>query len=266
MRDWDDEFDNGGHIPGSSELPGKWMQDAAAYRASGVRVQEHAYGAHPRARFDLVHPDGASNGLAVFVHGGYWIKTEKAMWTHFAEGARAAGWTVCMVQYTLAPEARIAEITKQVGAAINAAAQQVAGPVRIAGHSAGGHLVSRMVCSDSPLARDVQARLARCVSISGLHDLRPLMNTKMNAQQRIDAAEARTESAALLEPLPGVPVTAWVGGGERPEFIRQSRLLGLMWEGLGAQVEVVVDGAHDHFSVLDDLRVPGTPLTRAWVG
>ncbi|MEL7211830.1 MAG: alpha/beta hydrolase [Pseudomonadota bacterium] len=263
-RDWDDAYANMAHIPGSDALPAQWAADAAAYRTSGVRIEEDiAYGGHPRSRFDLVHPDGASHGLIVFVHGGYWVRLDKSYWTHFVEGLRASGWAVALVQYTLAPEARIADITKQVGAGIAAAAERVAGPIRLVGHSAGGHLVTRMVCADSPLPENVQTRVARTVSISGLHDLRPLMMTAMNKDLRLDEAEAIAESSALQRPLPSADITAWVGGGERPEFIRQSRLLAMMWEGMDVAADCVVDDEHHHFSVLDGMRETNSPLTRA---
>ncbi|WP_224826048.1 alpha/beta hydrolase [Cognatishimia sp. MH4019] len=263
-RDWDDAYANMAHIPGSEALPAQWAAEASAYQASGVRIDEDiAYGDHPRERFDLVHPDGDPKGLVVFVHGGYWVRLDKSYWTHFAEGLRASGWAVAMVQYTLAPEARIGQITRQIGAAIAKAAELIDGPIRLAGHSAGGHLVSRMVCADSPLSEAVMARVVRTVSISGLHDLRPLMWTEMNADLRLDEAEAVAESAVLQRPHPNANITAWVGGGERPEFIRQSQLLALMWEGLGATVDCVVDGSHDHFTVLDGLRDAQGALTQA---
>lgn len=264
MTDWDDAYANMAHVPGSEALPGQWEADAAAYRASGLRIEEHAYGTHPRERLDMVWPDGKAKGLAVFVHGGYWIRLDKSLWTHFAEGARANGWAVCLAQYTLAPEARIAEITQQVGRAIAFAAGLVDGPVRLAGHSAGGHLVSRMICDDTPLTGAVLDRLEHTLSISGLHDLRPLMWTAMNTDLRLDEAEARQESAALHRPETRANLTAWVGGGERPEFIRQAQLLAMMWQGLGAEVACVVDGAHNHFSVIDALKDPGSDLTRAF--
>lgn len=266
MRDWNDAFANMAYVPGADALPGKWAAAAEQYRASGIRVEELAYGKHRRERLDLVFPDDAPRGLAVFVHGGYWIRMDKSFWTHFAEGARARGWAVCLPQYTLAPEARIAEMTLQIGRAIERAAEVVKGDIRLSGHSAGGHLVTRMVCTDSPLSEDVRARVQHTLSISGLHDLRPLMQTDMNAQQRIDSDEAQRESPALLTPQIGARVTAWVGGGERPEFIRQARLLAMMWDGLDAHTDLVVDGSHDHFSVLEDLQQPDTPITLAFAG
>ncbi len=100
-----------------------------------------------------------------------------------------------MPSYTLAPGARIADITRQVARAVEAAAAEVAGPVRLAGHSAGGHLVARLLQPDVPLG--VAGRIAACLPISPLSDLRPLIETSMNADLRLDLDEALAESPAL---------------------------------------------------------------------
>lgn len=265
-RDWNDTFANMAYIAGSDALPDTWAAGAAAFRASGVRIEEHAYGASLRAKFDMVWPKETPKGLAVFVHGGYWIRMDKSYWTDLAQGAIANGWAVCLPQYTLAPNARIAQMTQEIGQAINMAADLVAGPIRIAGHSAGGHLISRMVCEDTPLALRVTNRLEHALSISGLHDLRPLMHTSMNDDLRLDEAEAHLESAALRRPHPNANITAWVGGGERPEFIRQAKLLALIWDGLDVATQIIIDGSHDHFSVLSDLKNADSPITQAFVG
>lgn len=264
-RDWDDTFDNSGYVEGALELPDEWAAQAAAYRAAaqhaGRRLDiDVPYGDHPRECLDLVWPDASPKGLAVFVHGGYWMRFDKSTWTHFAEGARAAGWAVCLPSYTLTPKARISEITLQISRAIAEAANAVSGPIRLAGHSAGGHLVSRMTCNDTSLPRAVFDRVAHVLSISGVHDLRPLLNTSMNTTLRLDAKEAAAESAALHVPLPGPSCTAWVGGGERPEFVRQTRLLALMWSGFESSVRHVIDGTENHFTVIDALKDPTSPL------
>lgn len=264
---WDDAYSNMDHIPGSGALPGIWSEQSALYRASGARCDlDLPYGSAERERFDLFYPDGTSKGLAVFIHGGYWMRTDKSFWSELAEGARASGWTVCMPSYTLTPAISISGITQQIGAAIATAAARVAGPICLAGHSAGGHLVSRMVCSDTPLSPDLRARLRNVVSLSGLHDLRPLRHTQMNETLGLSLEEARAESAALCEPLAGVPIRAWVGGGERPEFIRQARLLDMIWKGFDVEVQLTVEGAFNHFTVLDALKDPGSDLTQAWIG
>jgi len=266
MYDWDDAFANMAHIPGAARLPEQWAADARAFRAAHRVETDIPYGDAPRQRLDIVWPDGPPKGLVVFVHGGFWIALSKDDWTHFAEGCRAQGWAVALPGYTLAPEARIFEITQEIGQAITEAAARVEGPIRLAGHSAGGHLVSRMACATSPLPAPVLARLEHVVSISGVHDLRPLIGTKLNDSQRIDEAEALRESPALLRPRKDLRVTAWVGGGERPEFLRQTHLLTLIWQGLEGRIATHVDAHHNHFTVLEGLRAPHADLTRCLLG
>ncbi|MEM1431962.1 MAG: alpha/beta hydrolase fold domain-containing protein [Pseudomonadota bacterium] len=168
-----------------------------------------------------------------------------------------------MPSYTLAPEARIGAMSRQIARAVEVAAERVGGPIRLAGHSAGGHLAMRMICADDLLGASVFARVQSVLSISGLHDLRPLMQTAMNGTLQLDEAEALAESPALLRPRADVPVTAWVGGGERPEFLRQARLLATMWEGLDTRARAVVDDDHHHFSVIEGLRSGESAITAA---
>lgn len=265
--DWDDAYANAAHIPGAAEYPPRWLAAAEAFRTSlGPRAElDIAYGDAPRARLDLFHPEGPTRGLAVFIHGGYWQRFDKDHWSHLAAGALGRGWAVAMPGYTLCPEIRVSAITRQIGRAITLAAGRTAGPIRLSGHSAGGHLASRMVCTDGPLAEDVAERIEHVVSISGVHDLRPLRKTALNDALRLDMDEARAESPALLEPRAGMRLTCWVGAAERPEFVRQNALLANVWTGLGAATRAVeVPGEH-HFNVIDGLEDAESDLVATWL-
>ena len=268
ITDWDDAYANRAHIPDADAIIATWAPAAEAFRASlGSRARlDLAYGPAPRNRLDLFLPDAAPQGLAVFVHGGYWMAFDKSAWSHLAAGAVAAGWAVAMPSYTLAPEARITAITQEIAAAISHAATLVPGPIRLAGHSAGGHLVTRMTCASGPLDATTCARIAHVLSISGLHDLRPLRETAMNDTLRIDAAEARAESPALLDPRPGTRLTAWVGAAERPEFLRQTDLLANAWSLPGIAARAHHDPHRHHFDVIAGLADRLHPLTRAFTG
>ncbi|MFV0514062.1 MAG: alpha/beta hydrolase [Jhaorihella sp.] len=264
MIDWDDAFDNSGHVPGSDLLGERWAELAGAFRARalarGRADLDLAYGPRPRNRLDLFRPEGDPAGMVVFVHGGYWHKLDKSFWSHLAAGPLARGWVVAVPSYTLAPEARIADMTREIGQAVGFAANRLPGPLRLIGHSAGGHLVSRMICDDSPLNDAVATRLARVVSLSGVHDLRPLPGTAMNETLRLDEAEAAAESPALHVREGDVPVTFWVGAGERPEFLRQTRLIAESWQGPG--VGDVYEPGQNHFTVVEGLGRPDSPLIR----
>ena len=262
--DWDDAFANGPYIDGAEAYPGFWARQAHAWRAASRGRLDMDYGSGPRNRLDLFLPEGTPRGLVVFVHGGYWLKFDKSTWSHLAAGPVARGWAVALPSYTLAPEATLPQITHEIAQATTVAAGKVAGPIHLAGHSAGGHLVTRMVCAD--VALSVRARLGHVVSISGLHDLRPLMATKMATDLRLTRADAEAESAALRTPHPGARVTAWVGGHERPEFLRQSAVLREAWARAGVDARLVVDGTRHHFDVIAGLADADSELTEALLG
>ena len=265
--DWESAYTNGAYIVDGDQWPAAWVEPAKSFRdsltAAGRAKLDIAYGPAERNRFDLFLPEGQPKGLVVFVHGGYWLQLDKSYWSHLADGSVAAGYAVAIPSYTLCPENRIGAIGKEIAAAITAAAELADGPVMLTGHSAGGQLVARMMTTTSPLGEAIQKRIRHVLAISGVHDLRPIMKRKMNKELRIDDAEARAESPALLEPSGGVRLTCWVGGAERAEFIRQNALLANIWTGLGAATNVVVEPDKHHYSVLDGLMDAAHPLTRS---
>ncbi len=260
----DDAYANAAHIPGAERFPGQWAEAAEMWRVQQAHEDrarlDLAYGARPRERFDLFLPDGAARGLMVFVHGGYWLKFDKSSWSHLAAGAVARGWAVAMPSYDLCPDVRISQITRQIARAVEVMAAMVEGPLVLTGHSAGGHLVARML-EKGMVAGEVAGRLRRVVPISPVADLRPLLSTSMNAQLQLDAAEAMAESPVLMEDRLDVPVTAWVGGDERPAFLDQARWLSEAW---GCDM-VVAEGRH-HFDVIESLELADSDLVEMLVG
>lgn len=267
ITDWDVAYTNGAYVVDGDRWPAAWVEPAQAFRdslaASGRAKLDLAYGPRPRNRFDLFLPSEKPKGLVVFVHGGYWLALDKSYSSHLAASAVAGGYAVAMPSYTLCPEIRITGIAKEIAAAISAASEMIDGPLILTGHSAGGQLATRMVTTTSPLAASVQTRIRHVLSISGLHDLRPIMKRDMNQQLRIDAEEAMAESPALLEPMDNLRLTCWVGGAERSEFVRQSTLLANIWTGLGAATVTVVEPDRNHFTILEGLADPAHSLTRA---
>lgn len=266
VSDWNNAYANSVNIARGDRWPQAWVGPAEAFRnalsASGLAKLDLAYGERSRNRMDLFFPDGPAKGLVVFVHGGFWLQLDKTFWSHLAAGAVASGYAVAMPSYTLCPEIRITGIVEEVAAAIGEAAKLVEGPLMLTGHSAGGHLVSRMITATAPLSPDVQERVRNVVSISGVHDLRPIMSTGMNEKLSIDEAEALSQSPALLRPMRDARITCWVGGGERAEFLRQNALLANIWTGLGATTTAIVEPDRHHFNVIDGLADAGHPLTR----
>lgn len=266
--DWADAFDNMSHVPAAAEMIRAGTEEAAAFRENASNAAfDLAYGPGPRQVLDIFWPSCEPKGLSVFLHGGYWQKLSKQDWSHMAAGALARGWAMAVPSYTLAPEARLGAMVGEVARAVTLAAGKVEGPIRIAGHSAGGHLAMRLACADSPLPAEVMARLERVVSISGLHDLRPLRLSPMNAVLGIDAAEAQAESPALLPPaVPGPRVILWAGGEERPELIRQTALMAEAWAGRSPRLLRLYENGRNHFDVVEGLFDAASPLVEAFLG
>lgn len=254
MTDLSRDYMNSAFIPGGDSYYPRWQAEAAAFRAEmGARaVLDIAYGPGARQRFDLFRPAGTPRGLMVFVHGGYWLACGREDYSHLAAGAVARGWACALPSYTLAPEGRIAAMTQEVAQAVRAAAAMLSGPVVVTGHSAGGHLSARMGCAD------LAVPVARVVPISPLADLAPLMQTDMNANLKIDAAEAAAESPARHPLRAGVQAHVWVGGQERPVFLWHARTLSEEWN-----CPWTVDVGRHHFDVIDGLGNAASPLMAA---
>jgi acetyl esterase/lipase len=264
MMELDDAYANAAHIPGADAYPETWARKAAGFREGmieqGLADLGLGYGDSARQRFDLFLPREAPRGLFAFVHGGYWLRFDNSHWSHLAGGMLHHGWAVAMPSYDLAPQVTIAQITGQIAHFVESAAQMVAGPIRLAGHSAGGHLVARMAVQGL-LPDQLAARLAHVMPISPVADLRPLLKTSMNAQFGMDEAAAAAESPVLQRPIAGLPVTVWVGADERPAFLDQAQWLADAW-GCG---HVVAPGKH-HFDVIDPLADPDSDMVKTLLG
>ncbi len=256
-----DDYTNLAYIPGAEGIIEGWQEQAREWReievAFGRARLNVAYGDNPRQGFDLFMPSGRPEGTVVFVHGGYWQRFDKFHFSHFAGGVTAREWCVAMLAYDLAPDARVSEISGQIRQAVIKVAETTRGPIVLAGHSAGGHLVARLLCADRALPADVAARIVNCVAISPVGDLRPLVETSFNDALGMDLAEATAESPTLQMKHLNVPVTIWVGAEERPVFIQQSRDLAKAW---GA--ELVIEGGRHHLDIIDGLRDADHGLTQ----
>jgi acetyl esterase/lipase len=256
------DYDNADFIPGGPDYYDRWEEAAAAFRAArpgaelGLRT-----GGHPRERADVFRPEGGvAGGLVVFIHGGFWRMGDRGMWSHLAAGPLARGRACALPSYPLCPEARVAGITRSLARTLAALAERQDGPILLVGHSAGGHLALRLVCPDSGLPAPVAGRIAGVVALSPLTDLAPLIDMPMNADLRLDAAEARAESP-VHHPAPDLPVEIVVGADERPAFLDQALRLADAWP----RAELTIAAHRHHFDVIEALEDGESPLLRRWL-
>jgi acetyl esterase/lipase len=254
--DPDRDYANGAFIPGSAIYPELWLRKATAFREARRDQTELdlSYGPGARQKLDLFLPDSAPLGVVIFIHGGYWHLFSKSHWSHLATGPLALGYAVAIPGYTLAPQARLSEITAEIARAIWFVATRLSGRMVVTGHSAGGHLAARMACADVVVPVD------RVVPISPLTELGPLIATGMNATLGIDAEEAARESPARLAKRPEISARVWVGAAERPAFLWQARVLAEEWN-----CPWTAEPGRHHFDVIEGLEDPASSLTQTLV-
>jgi arylformamidase len=178
----------------------------------------------------------------------------------FAEGLLPLGINLAVIEYTLAPMARLERIVAEVRRSVRWLAEHLAeygaDPNRlyVAGNSAGGHLTAMTM----PLP-EVRGGIA----ISGIYDLEPIRLSYLNEKLALDTAEAERNSPVRHLPATAGELVVAYGTRELPELCRQSIEYARGWTERGLPGRLLpVDGA-DHFTILDALARPEGVLTRA---
>lgn len=259
--DTEKEYDNRGLVPEFPELFAKRDAASAAYRAASPQAELGIkYGPSARQYIDFF-PAGndAAAPLALFIHGGYWRYQEPTSFSHLAASLNARGVSVGIVGYDLCPQVSIATIIDEIRAACLFMWKRRQQRMLVFGHSAGGHLTACMVATDfktldanSSKDRAPSDLVPAGYSLSAVSDLTPLVNLSVNADLRLDAAEAKHVSPLFWPVPPGRTLDVVVGGAESGEFRRQSRILADGWQDKAKTRYEEIPGAN-HFTVTDPL-------------
>ena len=269
-------YNNRALVPDHMDYLQRWADESARVRASQPCVLDVAYGTGAGETLDIfpsARPAAAGAPVLVFIHGGYWRSLDKADHSFIAPPFNQSGMCVVVVNYALCPgtpqaPVNIPHIVRQMEKALDWVWRHIGehggDPARItvAGHSAGGHLAALLLTSVWPLiGQGLPDRLVRnALSISGVHDLEPIMYTPMYQAvlHLTDQQVLQYSPARLLEPPAGTLFCA-VGGDESPEFLRQNQLMQDAWGSHFVPRSQVLPGLH-HFSIVDALAKPGHDL------
>ena len=225
------------------------------------------YGPHEAQKLDIFRARGESKAVLMFIHGGYWRALDKRVYNFLAPALTRAGVTFANVNYALCPTVTIEEIVRQVlqaGAWLYRNASNFGGhPQRlyVAGSSAGGHLTAMMLAALWPVfAPDLPRKVFQGgLSISGVHDLRPLVGAAfLKPQVNFDLAVARRCSPVLMPPATDAKLWTCVGGAEPQAFHDLNAAMAKAWKKVFAG-DIKMPG-ENHLSVVEKLGDPSSPL------
>lgn len=139
------------------------------------------YGDGPRQRLDLYLPDKAAESVAfptiVFFYGGSWQTGAREDYRFVGEAFASLGYQVAIPDYRLYPEARFPEFLKDSAAAVAWAKANSAGPLFLAGHSAGAYNAAMLALDARWLADvglDPASDVAAVATLAGPFDFLPL--------------------------------------------------------------------------------------------
>ena len=243
-----------------------WSQAARARYAPKTNLR---YGPNPRELLDLFLPAGTPRGTYLYIHGGYWRALSKEDYSFVAGPLVDRGIAVAVMEYDLCPQVSIATIVDECRRAVqwlarDGPAHGTAGPLVVGGSSAGGHLAAMMFATDWESLGLARSPLAGGLSLSGVHDLRPLVDFSFNSDFRLDEAEAWRMSPLAYRSRTRAPFVIACGTDETTEFVRQSQILWDAWTDVRRPLDgpLFIPGGN-HFTVQLDHADPGSDLTVA---
>jgi acetyl esterase/lipase len=233
---------------------------AAVYKGIGIK-RDLAYGEAASQRIDWIPSSRVGAPTLAYVHGGYWQSLSKEKFAHIAHGPLAHGFNVALIEYTLAPEARIGGIVSEIGQAIHFLVAHFeewgADPARLClvGHSAGGHLAA---------SHRNHPAVSLVLCMSGLYDLEPIRLSYVNEKLDLTPAEAAAYSPQMHISA-GARTLLIVGDGELPELRRQTAHYASCLRANGELVEEISAPGCNHFTVTEMVALPNGAAIKAVV-
>jgi arylformamidase len=206
----------------------------------------------------------------VFIHGGYWRLLSKHDSAFMAGMLDRNGVVTVALDYQLAPAATLAEIVRQVRAAIVFLWRE--GPrlgidpdqIYVGGSSAGGHLTAAVTAGGWHCDSGVPETIVKgALPISGLFQLAPIANSFVQDWMPLDDAAVQTLSPIEHMPRQGCPTVIAYAEADAAGFKRQSIGFHERWQQAGFQSTLLQVAQRNHFDVILDLTSEDSLLSQA---
>jgi arylformamidase len=254
-------YNNSIAVSNSADITQSWVEASQAIRArlqGDLNVALNvAYGPGARQCFDYFSA-GHNTPIVVFVHGGFWQMRCKEDFMFIVPTFLKHGISVALLGYTLAPEASMANIVKDIRMGLDAIEQKVRNDRQaewadecetfpgfcLLGWSAGAQLVAATLDQHNVYAG---------VCISGMYDLEPMRHCYVNAKLQLDADEALQFSPIKQTNHFGKPLELFVGGAELPAMQMQTNNFYMYRQDQAQAGEYTLLNGLNHYTIFDEL-------------
>ncbi|MDH4652700.1 alpha/beta hydrolase [Pseudomonas sp. JS3066] len=267
---YDVQYNARASVEDFDQYPRQYRALSDSAHASLKCFKDVSYGPGTGERLDIFPAEQPNAPVLLFIHGGYWRALSKADSAFMAPALTAAGACVVVLDYDLAPAVTLDHIVDQTRRSLAWLHRHIAdfgGDPQLlyaSGSSAGGHLTGMLLAGGWHGRYGVPDSVLRgALPISGLFDLRPLLETHINGWMGMDEAAARRNSPTFHLPTRGAELVISYGAQETAEFARQSHEFLDAWIARGLPGRFVAAPGKNHFDVVLELGQPGTQLYRA---
>ena len=244
----------------TTDIP-RWKKLSANFRAKTSGNRDIVYGSRPRNGLDLFYPNNTPEGLVLYIHGGYWQRGDKSVYSFIAEPFINRGHAVAVINYQMCPDVKLTEIAPQIRTAILYLwnnADRLGIPksnFNLLGHSAGAHLTAEMLFTNWQVEdKKVPKNLIHAVvAISGIYDFEPILYCSENEGIRMDEVEAKAASVIHRKPTSDIPNIIAFGLNEPSEMQRQSIDFAKVLYASSDNTELIKINNADHFETVDTI-------------
>ena len=264
------QYDARAAIPDHPYIFTRWTKDSAHVRRTNAALLDLSYGEASGERLDFFPASKSDAPLLVFIHGGWWRSLDKSDLSFIVQPYVRAGFNVALTNYTLVPQASIADIVRQQLRALAWLYRHAETydfdrkRIVVAGHSAGAHLTAMMLAAVWPaFGSDLPPDLVKAgILLSGIYDLEPVLHAEfVNVDLKLTANDVAILSPFNMPPAHAAPFITAVGGLESDEFQRQTSLIANAWN-TNHRAAIPTPDAN-HLTICDAFATPGHPLCEA---
>ena len=239
----------------------KWSKWSEDFRANVDYSLNCQYSSGEKDKLDIFRCGKPNAPLFIFIHGGYWQRGDKSVYSFVAESFVSSGIDVALIGYQLCPGTSMTNIVDKIREAIvwiwnNASDYSISRHrINVSGHSAGGHITGMVLATDwSTISNNLPKDIVKTgIPISGLYQLDPIRETTIADALGLNDEESLALSPHFYQPQTEAPILVTLGGGETPEFHWQTNKFLKRWKNFKAPLDYFAEPDVDHFGVVEML-------------